>query len=678
MPNHLGQETSPYLLQHAANPVDWYPWGQEALAKARAEDKPIFLSIGYSSCHWCHVMAHESFEDAAVAALLNEHFVSIKVDREERPDLDAVYMGAVQAMTGGGGWPMSVFLTPQGVPFYAGTYFPPTPRYGRPSFRQVLQAIVRGWQERRSELLASGRQVLAVLQQQQGGGIRGEEGTLRPTTLAAAVARLREGFDADYGGWGGAPKFPQPMALEFLLRRHLRTGETAPLSMVTQTLEAMARGGMYDQLGGGFHRYSVDGRWGTPHFERMLTDNAQLARVYLHAWQLTGHPFFRAIAVEVLDYVAREMTAPGGGFYSTQDADSDGREGLFFLWRPAEIRAILGEEAERFIAAYGVTADGNFEGQNVLTLVGSVAERDALAPARQKLRAVRQRRVLPGRDDKVLTSWNGLMLAAFAEAARVLERADYQQVAERSAHFLLRRMRREDGRLWRTWREAGGGDRETGGRGNGYLEDYSHLIEGLLELYQTTFAPRWYTAAQELAETMIAHFRHPEGGFYDTSDDHESLIVRPCDVQDNAVPSGNGMAAYVLLRLAGLSMEPRYREIAEQSLLRVQPLLGQFPLGFGQWLIALDYLLSSPREIAIVGEAARDDTQELLHTAWDGYRPHQVVALGATNEQRAAVPLLQGRDALGGRATAYVCSGSTCRPPTSSAHELRALLDGAH
>lgn len=675
MPNHLGNETSPYLLQHADNPVDWYPWGPEALAKARAEDRPIFLSIGYSACHWCHVMAHESFEDPAVAALLNEHFVSIKVDREERPDLDQIYMGAVQAMTGSGGWPMSVFLTPEGLPFYAGTYFPPTPRYGLPSFRQVLQAIVRGWQERRPELIAGGRQVLAVLRQQQEGSVRGAEGALRPTTLAAAVARLQEGFDEDYGGWGGAPKFPQPMALEFLLRQYLRSGETALRTMVTRTLEAMARGGMYDQLGGGFHRYSVDGRWDTPHFERMLTDNAQLSRVYLHAWQVTNNPFFRAIAVEILDYVAREMTDPDGGFYSAQDADSEGQEGRFFLWRPAEIRAALGDEAERFMAAYGVTEEGNFAGQNILRLAGTIAERDALALARQKLLAARRRRVPPGRDDQVLTSWNGLMLAAFAEAARALAREDYRQVAERNADFLLRRMRREDGRLWRAWRAANSKRPGPEGKIDGYLEDYSHLIEGLLELYQTTFEPRWYAAARELAETMIARFRHPEGGFYDTPSDHEALIVRPRDLQDNATPSGNSMAAYVLPRLAGLSMEPRYREIAEQGLLRVQPFLEQFPLGFGQWLIALDYLLSSPREVAIVGDVGRGDTQALLQIVRDGYRPHQVVALGPAEGESAAVPLLQGRDAPGGRATAYVCAGSTCRPPVRGPQELRELLD---
>jgi uncharacterized protein YyaL (SSP411 family) len=664
MANHLVKETSPYLLQHADNPVDWYPWGEEALEKAQAEGKPIFLSIGYSACHWCHVMAHESFESAAVAAILNEHFVSIKVDREERPDLDGVYMGAVQAMTGGGGWPMSVFLTPEGLPFYAGTYFPPTPRYGLPSFQQVLQAIVHGWHDRRPELIASSQQVLAVLRQQQGTASSGIEEMLRPTTLAAAVAQLQESFDPQHGGWGAAPKFPQPMALEFLLRQHRRTGEAAALAMVTQTLEAMARGGMYDQLGGGFHRYSVDDHWTAPHFERMLYDNAQLTRVYLHAWQVTDNPFFRTITEEILDHVAREMTDPAGGFFSTQDADSEGQEGKFFLWRPAEIRAVLGDEADRFMTAYGVTEAGNFEGQNILALAGSPAERDALAAARQKLFAAREQRVHPRRDDKVLTSWNGLMLAAFAEAARVLGREDYRRVAERNAEFLLRELRGQDGRLWRTWKDGQA-------KLNGYLEDYTHLIDGLLELYQSTFNLRWYTAAQELAEAMIAHFSHPGSGFYDTPSDHEALIVRPRDLQDNATPSGNGMAAYALQRLAGLAVEPRYRELAEESLLPVQPLLAQYPLGFGQWLIALDYLLASPREVAIVGQPEAADTCALLDVT-SGYRPHQVIALGLPEDD--SVPLLRGRPLLAGQATAYVCVDSTCRPPVTAPEELQGLL----
>ena len=678
--NHLANETSPYLLQHADNPVNWYPWGEEALRKAQTEDKPIFLSIGYSACHWCHVMAHESFEDGRVAAILNEHFVSIKVDREERPDLDRIYMSAVQALTGSGGWPMSVFLTPDGKPFYGGTYFPPAPRYGMPSFTQVVLSIADAWQNRRQELIESGSNLVTAIERQ----IAVPEGVKREgvkrETLESAFQNLRRGFDEINGGWGGAPKFPQPMVLEFLLVYHHATADPQALRMVTQTLEAMARGGIYDQLGGGFHRYSVDDHWLVPHFEKMLYDNAQLARVYLHAWQVTGAPLFRAIVEEVLDYVLREMTAPTGGFYSTQDADSEGEEGKFFIWTPDEIRGVLGDQAAPFMEAYGVTGRGNFEGKSILEFVGSLEKRQALADARRRLFEARESRVHPGRDDKVLTSWNGLMLAAFAEAARVLSpspnsgrggrgvRADhYRQVAERNAAFLLSELRTPDGRLYHTWRDGVA-------RVNGYLEDYTHLIEGLLELYQTTFDPRWYTAACELAEAMIEHFGAP-AGFFDTSDDHETLIVRPRELQDNAVPSGNGMAACVLLRLAGLAVEPRYGELARAALGPLQPLLARHPLGFGQWLIALDYALSHPREIAVVGDLRSPDTRALLDVCATGYRPHQVLAVGVPDDGQFTVPLLQERGQVEGRATAYVCVDFTCRPPVTEPAALRTEIE---
>jgi len=674
--NHLANETSPYLLQHADNPVDWYPWSEEALQKARTEDKPIFLSIGYSACHWCHVMAHESFEDERVAAILNEHFVSIKVDREERPDLDRIYMGAVQAMTGSGGWPMSVFLTPEGQPFYGGTYFPPKRRYGMSSFTDVLLGIADAWQNRRQELVESGRRLVAAIEQQSAISGDLEPETLSPETLNTAFENLWQRFDRTHGGWGDAPKFPQPMAPEFLLRYHHTTGDPLALRMVTQTLDAMARGGMYDQLGGGFHRYSVDDHCLVPHFEKMLYDNAQLASVYLHAWQVTGEPFYRTIAEEILDYVVREMTdgstglttGPSGGFYSTQDADSEGEEGKFFVWTPSEIRDLLGQEAEAFMAAYGVTERGNFEGQNILEYVGHVSQRTELAEARRKLFTAREQRAHPGRDEKVLTSWNGLMLAAFAEAARALNRDDYRQVAERNAGFLLSELRREDGRLYRTWKE---GEAKI----NGYLEDYTHLVLGLLELYQTTFEPRWYLAARELAEVMIEHFSAPDGGFFDTSDDHEELITRPRELQDNAVPSGNAMAALGLLRLVGLAVEPRYAELAHRSLIQMQPMLGRYPLGFGQWLIALDCALSHPHEIAIVGDPEAADTRALLDVCTIGYRPHQIVALGAPDSEASAVPLLQGRGQIEGRATAYVCIDFACRPPVTDPAALRALLE---
>ncbi|MDH4135639.1 MAG: thioredoxin domain-containing protein [Anaerolineae bacterium] len=698
MPNRLANETSPYLLQHADNPVDWYPWGEEALAKAKTEDKPIFLSIGYSACHWCHVMAHESFEDEQVAVILNEHFVSIKVDREERPDLDRIYMSAVQAMTGSGGWPMSVFLTPEGQPFYGGTYFPPTPRYGMPSFSQVLAAVADGWQNRRQELVVSGQRLVAALEQSAiGEDVKRED--LMPETVESAFQSLLKRFDRVHGGWGDAPKFPQPMALEFLLRYHHVTGAPQALQMVSQTLEAMARGGMYDQLGGGFHRYSVDDHWLVPHFEKMLYDNAQLARVYLHAWQVTGEPLYRTITEEILDYVVREMTdgsaglttGPVGGFYSTQDADSEGEEGKFFVWTLDEIRDLLGAvrlgspqaEADTFIAAYGVTERGNastgsahgFEGKNILEFVGDLDQRLALAEARRKLFEAREQRVHPGRDEKVLTSWNGLMLAAFAEAARALDRDDYRQVAERNADFLLRELCNAEGRLQHTWKAGVA-------KINGYLEDYTHLIEGLLELYQTTFDPRWYQAARELAEVMIEHFSAPDGGFFDTSDDHERLITRPRELQDNAVPSGNAMAALVLLRLAGLAVEPRYVELAHRSLGAMQPLLAQYPLGFAQWLIALDYALSHPREVAIVGASEATDTRALLDVCTTGYRPHQIVALGASDAEGSVgdlrpteeVPLLQGRHQIESHATAYVCVDFACRAPVTDPEALQALL----
>jgi uncharacterized protein YyaL (SSP411 family) len=681
MTNRLVDETSPYLLQHAGNPVDWYPWGDEALQKAVDEDKPIFLSIGYSACHWCHVMAHESFEDELVAAILHERFVSIKVDREERPDLDRIYMAAVQAMTGSGGWPMSVFLTPEGHPFYGGTYFPPSQRYGMPSFTQVLEAIVAGWKDRRDELVASGQKLVDAIrrQGQADAQLASRHRELSQDTLSSAFRALQQSFDKVNGGWGQAPKFPQPMALEFLLRYHHSTGNTNALEMVTQTLEAMGRGGMYDQLGGGFHRYSVDDRWLTPHFERMLYDNAQLARVYLHAWQVTGNEFFRTITEEILDYIVREMTDPGGGFCSTQDADSEGEEGKFFVWTPNEIYDVLGDApdfegtgADGFIHAYGVSSAGNFEGRNILEFVGDMDQRPTLAEARRRLFEAREKRVHPGRDEKVLTSWNGLMLAAFAEAARALDRDDYRLVAEHNAEFLLRELRQENGRLLRTWKA---GEAKL----NGYLEDYSYLIEGLLELYQTTFDPRWFVAAQELAETMIAHFQAPEGGFFDTSDDHETLITRPRDLQDNATPSGNAIAVTALLKLAGFTNDLRYVDIAHQALVQMQPIMSQYPLGFGQWLQALSYALSQPREIAIIGDPEAADTQALLNVVRGGYRPFQVVALGGPSAHTSDVPLLRNRGLVEGqgehaRPAAYVCRAFACQAPVTSPLALEQLL----
>lgn len=662
MPNHLLTASSRYLQQHAHNPVDWYPWGEEALEKAHREDKPIFLSIGYSACHWCHVMAHESFEDEATTALLNAHFVSIKVDREERPDLDRIYMGAVQALTGGGGWPMSVFLTPEGAPFYGGTYFPKTPHYGMPAFTQVLRAIAEAWQTQRSQLIQGGQQLIAALQQQAEIAVETQQADLDPATLEQAYQALQATYDSTHGGWGTAPKFPQPMILEFLLRTYHSTGDPEALHMVTHTLEAMARGGIYDQLGGGFHRYAVDTRWLIPHFEKMLYDNAQLVPVYLHAWQVTGEPLFRAIVEETLDYVLREMTAPEGGFYATQDADSEGEEGKFFVWTPDEVRAALGGPASRCLTLYDITEEGNFEGRNILTFNGNTAEREAIAGAREVLFKARLLRTPPGRDEKVLTSWNGMMLRAFAEAARSLNREDYLRAAERNADFLLQALRTPQGRLWHVW-HAGEAKVE------GFLEDYTQLAWGLLALYQSTFEPRYYGAARDLMEQALKHF-HAGTGFYDTADDSAALIVRPKELQDNAVPSGNAIATIVLLELARLSHEARYAELAHASLGAVQSLLGQYPLGFGQWLNALDAALASGTEIAIVGDLSLGESKDLLRISQAGYDPHRLIAAGSGS----LPPLLEHRQPQGGQPTAYVCRGATCLPPTTNPETLRKIL----
>ncbi len=660
MPNRLIRETSPYLRQHAENPVDWYPWGEEALEKARREEKPIFLSIGYAACHWCHVMAHESFEDPETAALLNEHFVPVKVDREERPDLDAIYIQAVQMLTGSAGWPLSVFLTPDGRPFFGGTYFPPVPRYGMPAFRDVLRAVAEAWRERRAEILEGSAQIARAIHRQM--AAQPAQGELTPATLEEAVRRLQAEFDPVHGGWGGAPRFPQPMILEFLLRRHV-AGDPRALPMVTRTLEAMARSGLYDQLGGGFHRYSVDDRWLVPHFEKMLYDNALLARVYLHAHQVTGDPLLRAVAGETLDFILRELANPAGGFYATLDADSEGEEGKFYLWTTEEVRAALGADADRFFALYGVTPAGNFEGKNILTFGGTWEERVETADLR-RLWEVRERRVRPARDEKVLTSWNGLALAALADGARILGREDYRAAAEKNARFLLEHLRRPDGRLWHVW--AGGQARIAG-----FLDDYTHLADGLLALYEATFDPRWYRAAADLAEGIQAHFAAPVG-FYDTADDHESLVVRPRNLQDNAVPSGNAVAAFLLLRLAALSARPDLADRARESLKEVQPLLARYPLAFGQWLIALDFALADPWEVAVVGDLEAADTRALL-AVLSGYRPHRVVAAGPPG---TPVPLLAGRPMLSGRATAYPCRGGVCREPITDPERLGLLLSG--
>ena len=680
MPNRLANETSPYLLQHAHNPVDWYPWSDEALERARREDRPILLSIGYSACHWCHVMERESFENPAIARLMNDRYVNIKVDREERPDLDSLYMTAVQGMTGHGGWPMTVFLTPDGTPFFGGTYYPPEDRGGMPGFPRILEAVAEAYRERRTELLEQAAKIRDFIERN--ARLRGGATPLTPALLDVAFESLRASFDSREGGFGGAPKFPQPMALELLLRIFLRTQDPRARSMVALSLDKMARGGIYDQLGGGFHRYSVDAVWLVPHFEKMLYDNAQLAQVYLHAFQVTEEPAYRRIAEETLDYVRREMTSPEGGFYATQDADSEGEEGKYFVWTPEEIKDALGDDDARlFMTYYGVRPGGNFEGHSILFVPRSAAEvscqlgvteatlEASLARSRQALLARRERRVKPGRDEKVLTAWNGLMLRGFAEAGAALGRSDYLETARGNAEFVLSRLY-QDGRLLRTFKDGQA-------KLNGYLEDYACYADGLLALYQATLEPRWLHEAQTIAATMVERFWDGElGGFYDTSSDHERLVSRPRDVSDNATPAGNSVAVEVLLRLAVLFGDERHRERARQVLESLAEPMERLPLGFGRLLCALDSYLAPSQEIAIIGEPAAGDTEALLTVIRGGYRPYTALALatGPTDPLAGEVPFLADRPRKDGQATAYVCRDYTCSLPTDDPGELARQL----
>ena len=685
--NRLINETSPYLVQHANNPVDWYPWGEEAFEKARKEDKPIFLSIGYSACHWCHVQMHESFENEETARIMNENFVNIKVDREERPDIDNIYMTAVQAMTGGGGWPMTVFMSADGLPFYGGTYFPPTPRYQMPAFTQVLLSVADAYKNRRSELLEAGKNLLEHMRA--ASASRLADGQISYELLDEAYATLRDQFDHTYGGFGHAPKFPQPMTYEFLLRYAQRTGTQDAWDMLSQTLRAMAAGGMYDQLGGGFHRYSVDERWLVPHFEKMLYDNALLARVYTEAYQATGEPFYRRIAEETLDYIVREMRHPAGGFYSTQDADSESEEGKFFVWTLSEVRDILRGDALIFSQVFDVTEKGDFEHKNILHVLrqpsevarvtGMPVERveQIAARGKQALFEAREARVKPARDEKVLTSWNGMALRAFAQAADAYGRDDYRTVARHNAEFLLRELRVQDGArgqaptLLRAWKDG------RAGEVNGFLEDYALLADGLLALYEATFEPRWLLEARALADAMLARFWDDAiAGFYDTAADHESLIVRPRDTGDNATPSGNSAAADVLLRLALIFDNAEYRVRAETVLGGLAPFLARYPTGFGRYLAATEFALDTPKEIALVGDPGAADTQALREVVARPFLPNKVVLLRAPGEDPPAIPspLLEQRTQIDGKATAYVCENYACKLPCSDPATLSELL----
>ena len=693
--NRLAGETSPYLLQHAHNPVDWYPWGRAALDRARAEDKPIFLSIGYAACHWCHVMERESFEDPVTAADLARDFVAIKVDREERPDLDQVYMAAVQAMTGQGGWPMSVFLTPDGRPFYGGTFFPAVPRGEMPAFRQVLAAVANAWREQRASVEASGDRLVASLSQ----GLRSAQtgpaaGQLPAGAGTAAVATLATSFDQRYGGWGRAPKFPQPMTIEFLLRRLTgdHSGQPA-LAMLRTTLDRMAAGGLRDQLGGGFHRYSTDGQWLAPHFEQMLYDNAQLGRAYLHAWQLLGEERDRAVACATLDAIVRDFSTAGGGLAASRDADTNGVEGATFTWTPSELAAVLGKgpDADLAGAAWDVTEGGNWHeghGRTILRRVRSDEElagafglsasdvRERLERSRALLLEARNERPQPNRDDKVLAGWNGLAIAALAEAAVALGNAGEATRAERyraaaigAASDCVEHLIDASGHLGRSWKDG----RATG---SGVLEDYACLAEGLLALYAATFDERWFTVARALAESILARFSDPAGGFFDTADDHEVLITRPKDLQDNAVPSGNAMAATILLRLAALTGEGRYRDAAEGALHLVSDVLAGHPTFFAQWLMALDFAQARVDEVAIVGDPVLPETGRLLAVVQGGFRPNQVIAL-SPGPISSTIELLADRFQVDGQPTAFVCHGFSCLLPVNDADALAAQLGQA-
>jgi uncharacterized protein YyaL (SSP411 family) len=674
--NRLADATSPYLLQHADNPVDWFPWGDEAFERARALDRPILLSVGYSACHWCHVMERESFEDPGTAALMNEHFVSVKVDREERPDVDAIYMDAVQAMSGHGGWPMTAFLTPDGRPFYAGTYFPNEDRHGLPAFSRVLRGIAEAWRERRDEVETQGARVVEAISR--AGELGASREPLSEDVALQASQALRRAFDPAWGGFGPAPKFPQAMALEFLLRRHLR-GDPDALDVVTASLDRMAAGGMYDQLGGGFHRYSTDARWHVPHFEKMLYDNALLARLYVRAWLVTGAERYRRVAAEVCEYLLREMRHPEGGFFSSQDADSEGVEGRFFVWSWDELVRVGGEAVA---TAFGASPEGNWEGENVLwhpVPIATVADGLELEAAelgrrvdeaRAELFAIRERRVRPATDDKILAAWNALAISALAEAGRSLDEPRYVDAAVTAADFVLERLV-VDGRLARSWREGRPG-------GPAYADDHALLADACLTLYETTFELRWFERARALGDELLARFHDADrGGFYQTAVDAESLVVRPKELSDNATPSGNSAAADVLQRLAHLTGEPGYESAAVSALRLVRDAMAGAPLGFGHALCALDLYVHPVREVAIVGDPASATTRALAgEVTTRRFVPGHVLALAHPDDaaSREAVALLLERPQTDGLPTAFVCERFACRLPVTEPRELAEQL----
>ncbi|MFI5122284.1 MAG: thioredoxin domain-containing protein [Vicinamibacteria bacterium] len=665
MANRLANETSPYLLQHKDNPVDWYAWGPEALGRARELDRPILLSIGYSACHWCHVMERESFEDPETARLMNERFVPVKVDREERPDVDAIYMEAVQGMTGQGGWPLTAFCDPEGVPFYGGTYYPPEQRHGMPSFRMVMEAVAQSWQTERDKIGEAATRIRTQLGAV--GRIEPAEEELSRGVVENAVSKLRGATDMDHGGIGGPPKFPPASALELMLS----VGEPGPVEV---TLDAMAAGGIHDQIGGGFARYSVDGIWLVPHFEKMLYDNALLARAYLHGYQALGHERWREVVERTLDWALREMRGPEGAFFSALDADSEGVEGKFYVWTPAEIRSTLDQAgladlADTVIAYYGVSEEGNFEGANILNRIGRIdaPEPPGLDRARAALYEARTKRVWPGLDDKRILSWNALAIAALADAGAVLGRDDYLDAARACADFIWTEMRDADGRLLRTYNN---GEAKL----NAYLEDHAYLLEALLVLYEATFEVRWFDAARETADTLIARFADPDrGGFFTTSNDHEQLIARRKDIDDHPIPSGSSSAAYGLLRLAALTGEHSYAGHAESVFRLFGRVAASHPQAVAHLLRAIDFHLAPVREVALVSPEGGNELDELARVVRSRLRPHLVLAGGAEGSERPE--LMLERLSVEGRPAAYVCERFSCRAPVTEPSELDASLD---
>jgi len=668
--NRLAGESSPYLLQHAGNPVDWYPWGKEAFDRAAREAKPVFLSIGYSACHWCHVMAHESFEDRNIADYLNQNFISIKVDREERPDIDQIYMQAVQTLTGSGGWPLSVFLTYSGAPFFGGTYFPPRNAHGLPGFYQVLTAIKKAFDGNITDVESQAAELQSVLRK-----VHAEKKSSvgsHQDSPAKAYRNLVKEFDHVNGGFGGAPKFPEPLAVEFLLRFYFRSGDRQALKIAELTLTKMARGGIFDQLGGGFHRYSTDNGWRVPHFEKMLYDNALLSSLYTHAYQATGNSKYREVACSVLDYLLREMHSAEGAFYSAQDADTEGVEGKYYVWTKAEVEQAAGKEAELFNKYFGVTGSGNFDGHNVLTAAGTPGPQlsPQLLKIKSKLLDVRGKRSRPNRDEKVLASWNGLMISSLAEAAAAFSNREYLQAATGCAEYITG-LSGDTGTLAHSSRDGIAGK-------NSFLEDYACVIQGLLDLHAATWSGKWLRTAVKLAADMIEMFLDKQDGLlYDTTNDSETLFLRPRNLIDGSTPSGNSSAAGVLLRLCDLTGDQAYGELAERLVTSMQDKMIDHPRGFANWLCAMDYYLSPRLEIAICGNRNSGESEEFIKAIYERFLPNKIVAAQdeATGEMVSGMVLLEGRHAVEGRTTAYICSNKTCKAPITGVEMLVSELN---